>query len=77
MAFCALMLELPRNQKKPEWAAAAFGGGHTLRFCDLGMILAWGCNRVSDGGHSAFVMNKDRLSGKGGNSPLKAKAGLE
>jgi hypothetical protein len=37
---------------------ATSGGGHTLRSQDLGMILAWHRNRVSDVGHSAFVMKK-------------------
>ena len=55
---------------------AASGGGHTLRFRDLGMILAWRRDVVSDGGHSADVMKKDGQSGEGGNSPLKPKEGL-
>jgi hypothetical protein len=37
---------------------AASGGGHTLRFHDLGMILAWHGDVVSDGEHSAGVMKK-------------------
>ena len=47
----------------------ASGGGHTLRFHDLGTILAWRRTGVSDGGHSAFVMKKDGQSGKGGGGP--------
>src|ERR1039458_4440530 len=48
---------------------AASGGGHTLRFHDLGMILAWHRDVVSDREHSAFVMKKDGQSGKGGGGP--------
>ncbi len=38
---------------------AASGGGHTLRSYDLGMIFPWHGNGVSDGEHSAGVMNKE------------------
>ena len=44
---------IPLNVKE---RLAASGGGHTLRFRELGMILAWHRNGVSDGGHSADVM---------------------
>jgi hypothetical protein len=37
----------------------ASGGGHTLRSHDLGMILAWHGNGVSDGEHSANVMKQN------------------
>jgi hypothetical protein len=40
-------------------APAASGGGRTLRCHDLGMILAWHWNIVSDGGHSADVMKQN------------------
>ena len=48
---------------------AASGGGHTLRCHDPGMILAWRRDGVSDGEHSADVMNKDGQSGEGGRGP--------
>jgi len=41
---------------------ATSGGAHTLRCHDLGMILAWHRDGVSDGGHSADVMKKDGWS---------------
>ena len=44
---------IPLNVKE---RLAASGGGHTLRCCDLGMILTWRGNGVCDGGHSADVM---------------------
>jgi len=47
--------DLERSVRK---RLAASGGGHTLRFHDLGMILAWHRNGVCDGAHSAFVMKK-------------------
>jgi len=35
------------------------GGGHTLRFCEPGIILAWRSG-VCDGGHRADVMKGSR-----------------
>jgi len=41
-------------------APAASGDGRTLRCHDMGMILAWRRNGVSDGGHSADVMKSGK-----------------
>jgi hypothetical protein len=61
------------KSKTSKIALAASGDGHTLRCCDLGMILAWHGNGVCDGGHSANVMKRGGQSGedRGGSSPLK------
>jgi hypothetical protein len=67
----------PGNRKILKSILAASEGGHTLGGRDLGMILAWRGNGVSDGGHSAGVMKRDGQSGEDrDSSPLKPKAGL-
>ena len=63
--------------KNAEERLAASGAGHTLRCCDLGMILALLNDGVCDGGHSTDVMKRDGQSDENrGSSPLKPKEGL-
>jgi hypothetical protein len=47
----------------------ASGGGHTLHYYDLGMILASRKHCVSDGGHCADVMKKVRRQITGVKTP--------
>jgi hypothetical protein len=64
--FCQDPFERLQNVKERLLLNAedltAFGGGHTLRSNDLGMILAWRGNGVSDGAHSAHVMKAEQTA---------------
>ena len=56
-------IENVKERLLPSQIWPASGGGHTLRFHDLGAILAWHRDVVSDREHSTDVMNE--MDGRG------------